>query len=48
MGGGAYRLANRHSGKALDGANTDTEGSTVIQWSADDGSPQQWRMTKLS
>jgi hypothetical protein len=48
LGGGAYRLTNRRSGKALDNANIDTEGNTVIQWSANGGSLQQWNMTKLS
>ncbi|MEV0935824.1 RICIN domain-containing protein [Streptomyces phaeochromogenes] len=48
LGGGAYRLTNRQSGKALDNANIGTEGSTVIQWFANGGSPQQWNMTRLS
>nr|WP_307531986.1 hypothetical protein [Streptomyces umbrinus] len=32
----------------MDNANIDTEGSTVIQWSASGGSPQRWNMTRLS
>ncbi|UUU35631.1 RICIN domain-containing protein [Streptomyces sp. CA-210063] len=47
LGGGAYRLTNRHSGKVLDNGNTDTEGSTIIQWSANGGSPQQWNLTRI-
>ncbi|MFG3404691.1 endo-1,4-beta-xylanase [Streptomyces sp. NPDC048142] len=42
----AFRLTNRHSGKVLDNANSDAEGSTVIQWTANGGSPQQWNMTR--
>ncbi|MFJ9948311.1 RICIN domain-containing protein [Kitasatospora sp. NPDC091207] len=44
---GAYRLTNRHSGKALDNANIGTDGNPVIPWTVDIGSPQQWNMTEI-
>lgn len=44
---GVYRLVSVRSGKALDNGNVSTEGSTVIQWSDNGGSPQKRTLTKI-
>ncbi|WP_327313137.1 alpha-L-fucosidase [Streptomyces sp. NBC_01235] len=47
LAGGVYRLVCAQSGKALDNGNTGNEGSPIIQWTANGGSPQQWTVTDL-
>ncbi|WP_199924132.1 RICIN domain-containing protein, partial [Streptomyces scabiei] len=47
LAGGVYRLLCAQSGKALDNANIGNEGSPIIQWTANGGSPQQWTVTDL-
>jgi hypothetical protein len=47
LGGGAYRLINRHSGKALDNSNNTADLTKIIQWTPNGGAPQQWNMTKV-
>nr|WSZ20662.1 RICIN domain-containing protein [Streptomyces canus] len=47
LGNGAFRLINRHSGKALDNANSGADNTQVIQWTPNGGAPQQWNMTKV-
>ncbi|MFM9693739.1 alpha-L-fucosidase [Streptomyces europaeiscabiei] len=47
LAGGVYRLICAQSGKALDNANIGNEGSPIIQWTANGGSPQQWTVTDL-
>ncbi|MGW2834634.1 alpha-L-fucosidase [Streptomyces sp. NPDC001286] len=44
---GVFRLVSARSGKALDNANRTTEGGAVVQWTPDDGTPQQWQVTNL-
>jgi alpha-L-fucosidase len=44
---GVYELVCARSGKALDNANTANDGGTVIQWTLNGGTPQQWRVTAL-
>ncbi|WP_405718156.1 alpha-L-fucosidase [Streptomyces sp. NBC_01537] len=44
---GVYRLVCANSGKALDNGNVTTEGSSVIQYTSNSGTPQQWSMTKI-
>ncbi|WP_344658716.1 beta-galactosidase [Catenulispora subtropica] len=44
----AYTLTNRASGKVLDDANASTTpGNQLIQWTANGGTNQQWRLTDL-
>ncbi|MGR4880350.1 alpha-L-fucosidase [Streptomyces sp. LARHCF249] len=47
LAGGVYRLVSAQNGKALDNANTTTEGGQVAQWTPNGGSPQQWTVTDL-
>jgi alpha-L-fucosidase len=48
VSGGIYKLVNRRSGKALDNGNVTADGSAVIQWTDNGGSPQQWRITSVT
>ncbi|WP_406163399.1 alpha-L-fucosidase [Streptomyces sp. NBC_00882] len=47
LAGGVYRLICAQSGKALDNGNIGNDGSPIIQWTANGGSPQQWTVTDL-
>ncbi|MFF7169106.1 RICIN domain-containing protein [Streptomyces pseudovenezuelae] len=47
LGGGAFRLVNRLSGKALDNSNNTGDQVKIIQWTPNGGSPPQWTMTKV-
>ncbi|WP_371614145.1 alpha-L-fucosidase [Streptomyces sp. NBC_00454] len=47
LAGGVYRLVSAQNGKALDNANTTTEGGQVAQWAPNGGTPQQWTVTDL-
>lgn len=47
LAGGVYRLVCAQSGKALDNGNTGDEGSQIIQWTPNGGTPLQWNMTKV-
>ncbi|UUU29395.1 alpha-L-fucosidase [Streptomyces sp. CA-210063] len=42
---GVYRMVSANSGKALDNGNVTTQGSSVIQYTQNGGTPQQWRLT---
>lgn len=43
---GTYRLVNKKSGKVLDASGAGTaDGTPVVQWSANGGTNQQWRLT---
>lgn len=47
LANGVYRLVSARSGKALDNWNTTAEGNSVIQWTQNGGSQQQWTVTAL-
>ncbi|MDF3144574.1 MULTISPECIES: alpha-L-fucosidase [unclassified Streptomyces] len=47
LAGGVYRLVCAQSGKALDNGNTGSDGTAIIQWTANGGTPQQWTVTDL-
>ncbi|KOU63171.1 glycosyl hydrolase [Streptomyces sp. MMG1533] len=47
LAGGVYRLVCAQSGKALDNGNTGSDGTPIIQWSVNGGTPQQWTVTDL-
>ncbi|MFG2802344.1 alpha-L-fucosidase [Streptomyces pseudovenezuelae] len=47
LAGGVYRLVCAQSGKALDNGNTGGEGSEMIQWTVNGGTPQQWTVTDV-
>ncbi|KUO14814.1 alpha-L-fucosidase [Streptomyces dysideae] len=45
LAGGVYRLVCAQSGKALDNANVGSDGTPIIQWTVNGGTPQQWTVT---
>jgi hypothetical protein len=47
LAGGVYTFVCAQSGKALDNANTATDGNPVVQWTLNSGSTQQWTVTDL-
>ncbi|WP_079053903.1 alpha-L-fucosidase [Streptomyces graminilatus] len=47
LANGVYRLVSARSNKALDNGNITTDGSQIIQWTQNGGSPQQWTVTAL-
>ncbi|BBC38754.1 Glycosyl hydrolase [Streptomyces graminofaciens] len=47
LAGGVYRLVCAQSGKALDNANVGGDGTPIIQWTVNGGTPQQWTVTDL-
>ncbi|MBA2394495.1 MAG: cellulase family glycosylhydrolase [Ktedonobacteraceae bacterium] len=47
-GGNYYKLVNRNSGKDLDVSSASTaDGGTVVQWTDNGGTNQQWSMVKV-
>ncbi|WP_371749237.1 RICIN domain-containing protein [Streptomyces sp. NBC_00280] len=47
LAGGVYRLVCAQSGKALDNGNTSGDGTPIIQWTVNGGTPQQWTVTDV-
>jgi hypothetical protein len=45
VGGGYYRIVNRGTGTALDGAGNATVGSTVVLWAPNNSTNNQWTVT---